>query len=133
KHPQQRVVSLDLRRVGGSGTTSAPGSPARELSRLVQLQRDKLQALESRLLGCEAELRDWEEASEQDGNLEDDLLHLEQQVRRNNAEMEEEEFWQNELHIEQESERQLRQQLAELQGRVRNYEAKLSEYLAHIQ
>ncbi|KAK5624068.1 Ras association domain-containing protein 8 [Crenichthys baileyi] len=132
KPPQQRIVSLNLSRVGGSGTRSAPGSPARELSRLVQLQRDKLQALESRLLGCEAELRDWEEASE-DGNLEDELLHLEHQVRRNNAEMEEEEFWQNELHIEQESEQQLRQQLAELQGRVRDYEAKLSEYLAHIQ
>lgn len=42
---------------------SVPGSPARELSRLVQLQRNKLQALESRLLGCEAELRDWEEAT----------------------------------------------------------------------
>lgn len=39
---------------------SVPGSPARELSRLVQLQRDKLQALESRLLGCEAEMQDWE-------------------------------------------------------------------------
>ncbi|KAM4523420.1 ras association domain-containing protein 8b isoform 2-T2 [Fundulus diaphanus] len=132
KQPQQRGVSLNLSRVGGVGPASAPGSPARELSRLVQLQRDKLQALESRLLGCEAELRDWEEARDE-GNLEDELLVLEQQVRRNNAEMEEEEFWQNELHIEQESERQLRQQLAELQGRVRNCEAKLSEYLTRIQ
>lgn len=55
-------MSLNLSRVGGVGVASVPGSPARELSRLVQLQRDKLQALESRLLGCEAELRDWEEA-----------------------------------------------------------------------
>lgn len=47
--------------------------------------------------------------------------------------MEEEEFWQNELQIEQESEWQLRQHLAELQGRVRDCEAKLSEYLARIQ
>lgn len=47
--------------------------------------------------------------------------------------MEEEEFWQNELQIEQESERQLRQQLAELQSRVRDCEAKLSESLARIQ
>lgn len=61
KQPQQRGVSLNLRRVGGLGISSVPGSPARELSRLVQLQRDKLQALESRLLGCEAELRDWDE------------------------------------------------------------------------
>lgn len=65
--------------------------------------------------------------------MEGELLLLEQQVRRNDAEMEEEEFWQNELQIEHESERQLRQQLVELQGRVRDSEAKLSEYLAHIQ
>ncbi|XP_038141647.1 ras association domain-containing protein 8b isoform X2 [Cyprinodon tularosa] len=132
KQPQHRGVSLNLSRVGGGGTAPVPGSPARELSRLVQLQRDKLQALEGRLLGCEAELRDWEEASDE-GNLEDELQLLEQQARRNDAEMQEEEFWQNELHIEQESERKLRQQLAELQGRVHDSEAKLSEYLARIQ
>ncbi|XP_071358438.1 ras association domain-containing protein 8b [Trachinotus anak] len=136
KQAQQHSVSLNLSRVGGGGVASVPGSPARELSRLVQLQRDKLQALESRLLGCEAELGEWEEAAGEANereNLEEELLLLEQQVRRNNAEMEEEEFWHNELQIEQESERQLRQQLAELQGRVRDCEAKLSEYLAHIQ
>ncbi|RVE56783.1 hypothetical protein OJAV_G00224490 [Oryzias javanicus] len=136
KQPQQRGVSLNLSRLGGGGPASAPGSPARELSRLVQLQRDKLQALESRLLGCEDELRDWEDAGGEaadDGNSEDELLLLEQQVRRNEAEAEEEEFWQNELQIEQESERQLRLQLAELQSRVRDSEAKLSEYLARIQ
>ncbi|XP_027899797.1 ras association domain-containing protein 8b isoform X3 [Xiphophorus couchianus] len=133
KQPKQQGVSLNLSRVGGCGTASVPGSPARELSRLVQLQRGKLQALESRLQGCEAELRDWEEASDQEGNVEDELLLLEQQVRRNDAEVEEEEFWQNELHIEQESERRLRQQLVELRGRVRDCESKLSEYLARIQ
>lgn len=47
--------------------------------------------------------------------------------------MEEEEFWHNELQIEQESEQQLRQKLAELQGGVRDCEAKLAEYLARIQ
>lgn len=65
--------------------------------------------------------------------MEEELLLLEQQVRRNNAEMVEEEFWQNELQIEHESERQLRQQLVELQGRVRDCEAELSEYSAHMQ
>lgn len=58
---------------------------------------------------------------------------MEQQVKRNDAEMEEEEFWQNELQIEQESEQQLRQKLAELHDGVRGCEAKLGEYLAHIE
>lgn len=146
-----------------------PGSPARELSRLVQLQRDKLQALESRLLGCEAEMQDWDDSTGeanqvseaarrptplpsflqqgvfflkvsvapfiiyQGGNLEEEVLLLEQLVRRNDKEMEEEEFWHNELLIEQESEQQLRVKLAELQGCVRDCEAKLEQYLARIE
>lgn len=63
KQPQQHSMSLNLRRVGGVGVASVPGSPARELSRLVQLQRDKLQALESCLLGCEAEMQDWDDSA----------------------------------------------------------------------
>lgn len=145
-----------------------PGSPARELSRLVQLQRDKLQALESRLLGCEAEMQDWDHSTgeanqvseavrrptplpsfhgeggvlkvsvapfiiHQGGSLEEEVLLLEQLVRRNDKEMEEEEFWHNELLIEQESEQQLRVKLAELQGGVRDCEAKLEQYLARIE
>ncbi|XP_029351305.1 ras association domain-containing protein 8b [Echeneis naucrates] len=136
KQLQQHSVSLNLSRAGGVGEASVPGSPARELSRLVQLQKDKLQALESRLLGCEAELGEWEEAAckaNERENLEEELLLVEQQVRRNDAEIEEEEFWHNELQIEQESERQFRQQLAELQGRIRECEAKLSEYFVRIQ
>lgn len=69
----------------------------------------------------------------QEAHLEEELLLLEQQVRRNDAEIEEEEFWQNELQIEQESERQMRHQLAELQGGVQDCEVKLSEYLTRIQ
>lgn len=69
----------------------------------------------------------------QGGNLEEEVLLLEQLVRRNDKEMEEEEFWQNELLIEQESEQQLRLRLAELQSCVRDCEAKLEQYLARIE
>lgn len=69
KRTQQRGVNLNLSRVGGGGTASLPGSPARELNRLVQLQRDKLQALESHLLGCEAELQDWEDVTGQSSDV----------------------------------------------------------------
>lgn len=58
---------------------------------------------------------------------------MEQLVRRNDKEMEEEEFWQNELLIEQESEQQLRVKLAELQSCVRDCEAKLEQYLARLE
>lgn len=61
------------------------------------------------------------------------MLLLEQLVRRNDKEMEEEEFWQNEMLIEQESEQQLRVKLAELQSCVRDCEAKLEQYLARIE
>ena len=63
KQLPQHSVSLNLHRVEGGGVVPAPGSPAKELSELVQLQRDKLQALESRLLGCEAEMQDWEDSA----------------------------------------------------------------------
>lgn len=58
---------------------------------------------------------------------------MEQLVRRNDKEMEEEEFWQNELLIEQESEQRLRVRLAELQSCVHDCEAKLEQYLARIE
>lgn len=58
---------------------------------------------------------------------------LEQLARRNDKEVEEEEFWQNELLMEQESEEQLRAKLAELQGCLRDCEAKLQRYLASIE
>lgn len=137
KQTQPRGVSLSLSRVlGGSGVTSAPASPSRELSRLVQLQRDRLHALETRLEGCEGELRDWEEATGDNGlreEAEEELSLLEQQLKRNEAELEEQEFWTNELQIEQDTEQKLRLQLSELQARLRDTEDKLKEYLTHVQ
>ncbi|XP_052316586.1 ras association domain-containing protein 8 [Oncorhynchus keta] len=132
---QQRALNQ------GRGVVSVPLSPARGLVRLVQLQKDKLQLLERRLQGSEAELHRCEtgdvgmciEGQEGIGVLEEELVRLEQQLRRNEVEMSEEEFWQNELQIEQESERQLREQLQELIVRVRECEARLGEYLTRIQ
>lgn len=137
KQTQPRGVSLSLSRVlGGSGVTSAPASPSRELSRLVQLQKDRLQVLETRLEGCEGELQDWEEATgetSQREEVEEELSLLEQQLKRNEAELEEQEFWTNELQIEQDTEQKLRLQLSDLQARLRDTEDKLKGYISHIQ
>lgn len=121
----------------------------------MQLQRDKLQVLESRLLGCEETVSGSSQVRKtrrgpakpkpfihfdsiqhlflQGENLEEEVLLLEQKVRSNDAKMEEEEFWQNEMLIEQENEQQLRQQLAELRRRVSDCEAKLSGCEARIE
>ncbi|KAJ0012410.1 hypothetical protein NQD34_016744, partial [Periophthalmus magnuspinnatus] len=134
KQSQQRGVNLNLSRVlGGNGVSSAPVSPCRELSHLVQRQRGQLEVLESRLEGCDGELRDWEEAIGEGQNLEKELSRLEQCLRSTSVELEEEYFWEHELQIEQETEDRLRLQLTELQSTVRDCEGKLKEYFKHIQ
>ncbi|XP_067283112.1 ras association domain-containing protein 8b [Pseudorasbora parva] len=107
---------------------SSTPAPTQELSRLVQLQKDKLRVLEQKLQRCETELQ--QQLTEEE---EEELVELEQQVRRNEAEMKEHEFWENELQIEQENERQLRAQLQELRSRVQECEEQLGDYLARIQ
>ncbi|KAG5830494.1 hypothetical protein ANANG_G00311230 [Anguilla anguilla] len=62
----------------------------------------------------------------------EEILRLERHARRNEAEIEEEEFWENELQIEQENEKQLQERLQELRARVQECEAKLGDYLARV-
>ncbi|XP_052410749.1 ras association domain-containing protein 8 isoform X2 [Carassius gibelio] len=107
---------------------SSTPAPTQELSRLVQLQKDKLHILEHKLQHCETELQ-WQLTEEE----EEELVKLEQQVRRNEVEMKEHAFWENELKLEQDNERQLREQLQELRSRVQECEEQLGEYLARIQ
>ncbi|XP_059367288.1 ras association domain-containing protein 8-like isoform X1 [Carassius carassius] len=107
---------------------SSTPAPTQELSRLVQLQKDKLHILEQKLQHCETELQ--RQLTEEE---EEELVKLEQQVRRNEVEMKEHDFWENELKLEQDNERQLREQLQELRSRVQECEEQLGEYLARIQ
>ncbi|XP_051547135.1 ras association domain-containing protein 8-like [Myxocyprinus asiaticus] len=124
---KSREGEAKQRMVNRSGTPA----PTQELSRLVQLQKDKLRVLEQKLQRCETELQ--KQLMEEEEEEEEELVHLEQQVCRNEAEMKEQEFWENELQIEQENERQLREQLQELRSRVQECEEQLGEYLARIQ
>ncbi|XP_006633217.1 ras association domain-containing protein 8b [Lepisosteus oculatus] len=113
---------------------NSPRAGTEELCRLVKLQKEKLQALEQRLESHEAELRLWAERNGGGaGGLEEEVLRLEQRVKKNEVEIEEEEFWENELQIEQENEKQLREQLQDMRRRIQECEGKLAEYLAKIQ
>ncbi|XP_038625504.1 ras association domain-containing protein 8 [Tachyglossus aculeatus] len=64
--------------------------------------------------------------------LRDEIVRLEQRIKRNDVEIEEEEFWENELQIEQENEKQLKDQLRDIRQRVLEWDGKLRGYLAQI-
>ncbi|XP_040201545.1 ras association domain-containing protein 8 isoform X2 [Rana temporaria] len=97
-----------------------------ELKKLINLQTEKLQSLEKQLDSGEAEIRYWEQKYK--SNLEEELGKLEQKVKRNDVEIEEEEFWENELQIEVESEKQLREQLQEMTQRMLQCENQIKDY-----
>ncbi|KAK1789456.1 hypothetical protein P4O66_015375, partial [Electrophorus voltai] len=116
-------------RESGRVRSATPGLGMQDLGRHVQMQKEKLCLLEKRLQGCDRELHS-EFLTAED---EEELRSLEQQVLRMEAEMEEQEFWESKLLLEQETERQLREQLHELRIRVQECEVRLAEYLAQIQ
>ncbi|XP_064417358.1 ras association domain-containing protein 8b isoform X2 [Latimeria chalumnae] len=105
---------------------------AEDLKKLIHLQTEKLQSLERQLDSNEAEIRFWEEKNSS-CNLDEEIVRLEQRIKRNEVEIEEEEFWENELQIEQENEKQLKEQLLEMRQRIQDCEEKLNDYMAKIQ
>ncbi|XP_075945963.1 ras association domain-containing protein 8 [Anarhichas minor] len=103
-----------------------------DLVRLVGLQRETLNVLEKKLEAYEAELQAWAEGRGERGLIEE-ILRLEKHLRKNDVEMEEEEFWATELQIELESERQLEERLQELRGRMQGCEMEIEEKLSMVQ
>uniref|UniRef100_A0A8C8SWQ9 Ras association domain family member 8 n=1 Tax=Pelusios castaneus TaxID=367368 RepID=A0A8C8SWQ9_9SAUR len=103
---------------------------AEELKKLIHLQNEKLQSIEKQLDSNEAEIRYWEK--KYNSSLEEEIIKLEQKIKRNEVEIEEEEFWENELQIEQENEKQLKEQLLEIRQRILECESKLKDYVAQI-
>ncbi|XP_061578132.1 ras association domain-containing protein 8 [Cololabis saira] len=127
---------------------SSPGLWAyrmEDLVRLVGLQRETLNVLEKKLDAYEAELRVWVKAQGSrgggcnvellggGGGLMEEILRLEKHLRKNEVEMEEEEFWATEMQIELESERQLEERLQELRGRLKGCEMDIEDKLAMVQ
>lgn len=132
-----------------AGPTLGSASPGlwacrmEDLVRLVGLQRETLNVLEKKLEAYEAELQTWAEGRGGRGGgctadpgvvgLVEEIMRLEKHLRKNEVEMEEEEFWATELQIELESERQLEDRLQELQGRLQGCELEIVEKLAMVQ
>lgn len=94
-----------------------------ELFRRVLQQQEQLHSLEAHGDTLEMDLQLWERSRV--AGQENEILYLEQLVRRNETELGEEEFWQSELRLEKECER-------ERQERVRSLRASLEEYTQRI-
>lgn len=124
--------------------TASPGLWAcrmEDLVRLVGLQRETLNVLETKLESYEAELQVFAEGkggrgaggyggADHGAPLTEEIVRLEKHLRKSEVEMEEEEFWATELQIELESERQLEERLQELRGRLQGCELDIEEKLA---
>ncbi|KAI4883133.1 hypothetical protein NFI96_032710 [Prochilodus magdalenae] len=135
---KRRVLLVNNGHQVQSMSPRLPGSRLEDLSRLVRLQKETLTILDHRMEAYDAELQTW--SNERGANDEeswaavmDEISHLEQQMRKNQVEVEEEEFWASELQIERESERQLEERLQELRNRLHVCEAELDQRLACLQ
>lgn len=124
----------------GPGPTGLWGCHMEDVVRLVGLQRETLDVLEKRLEAYEAELQAWGEGrggrvggGGDPVGLMEEILRLERRVRKNEVEMEEEEFWASELQIEMESERQLEERLQELRDRLQGCELDIEERMSLVQ
>uniref|UniRef100_A0A8C5MGQ6 Ras association domain family member 8 n=1 Tax=Leptobrachium leishanense TaxID=445787 RepID=A0A8C5MGQ6_9ANUR len=104
---------------------------ADDLKKLLHLQSDKLLAIEAQIESSDAEARFWEQKHK--SGLDEDMVRLEQRIKRNEVEIEEEEFWENELQIEEENEKQLQEQLQEIRQRILKCDSQLKDYHVQIQ
>ncbi|XP_051889743.1 ras association domain-containing protein 8b [Pristis pectinata] len=102
-----------------------------EFRKVVHLQKEKLHTLQRQLESNRAEMKYWE--GKAGFRFEEEVLRLEQRIKKNEIEIEEEEFWENEWQIEQENEKQLKEQLGEVRLRIRDCEEKLRDYTQKIQ
>ncbi|XP_075998059.1 ras association domain-containing protein 8 [Genypterus blacodes] len=148
--PKQRLFLGNSENRHHGAAAVGPASPSmwacrmEDLVRLVSLQRETLCMLEKKIETYETELHTWAEGRGGRGgrgvgdpdagaSLMEEILRLEKRLRKNEVEMEEEEFWATELQIELESERQLEERLLELRGRLQGCELEIDEKIAMVE
>lgn len=112
-----------------SPSPSPPAGPSKdEVFRQVLQQQDRLRAVGAQLEALEREeARPWERSPREsprasplslDARGQEELEALEQAVRRNQAELAHEDFWQEELRVEAEREKAVRRRLGELHAKM---------------
>ncbi|XP_016354693.1 ras association domain-containing protein 8-like isoform X2 [Sinocyclocheilus anshuiensis] len=105
-----------------------PGPSKEEVLRHVLQQREQLHAPESQLLDVDKKCETWEESSAEESPLQAEMDVLEKTLWRNQQELVDEEFWEEELRIETEREREMKRGLGELHAKLDNCGQKLHEF-----
>lgn len=108
----------------------AAGGPLskEELFKTVLHQQEHLHSLEVQGDTLETDIRHWEYGQ---GCLqEDEVRHLEQVIRQNESELDEEDFWQKELRAEKECERERQEKVRGLRATMEEYTWKIHELMA---
>lgn len=119
-----------------SPSPSLPIGPSKdEVFRKVLQQQERLRAIEAQLEALERESHTWERpypspcpSPVSDARLQDEMDALEQAMRRNQAELAHEQYWEEELKAEVESERGMRRKLGELHTKLDDCGRRLHEF-----
>lgn len=118
---------------------SACSGPAKEeVYRHVLQQQERLASLDAQLEVLELDGRAWERQSPSQSplpspngeppSLQGELERLEELLQRNQAELEHEDYWQEELRVEVEHERNMRRRLGELHAKLDDCGRRLQEF-----
>ncbi|XP_066467031.1 ras association domain-containing protein 7 isoform X2 [Tiliqua scincoides] len=96
-----------------------------ELFKTVLHQQEHLYSLVMQGDALEVDLRHWE--YNRGFSQEDEILYLEQMIRKNESELNEEEFWHSELRSEKERERERQEKVRSLRATMEEYTHKIHE------
>lgn len=111
------------------------GPSKEEVFRKVLQQQERLRAFEAQVDALERESHSWERrfpspcpSPVSDARLQEEMDALEQAVRRNQAELAHEQYWEEELQAEVERERGMRRKLGELHAKLDDCGRRLHDF-----
>ncbi|XP_020371367.1 ras association domain-containing protein 7b [Rhincodon typus] len=111
---------------GAEARDDASQAPSKEdLFKLILIQQEQLNSVSAQHESFDSQIKSWEQPGIPD--FEKQLVQLEEVIRRNEKEMEEEQFWERELQLEKERERELQRHLNKLKQSLRDNMQRLHE------
>lgn len=105
-----------------------PGSSKEEVFSHVLQQQEQLHSLETQLAAVDRECETWEKPSTEETSLLAETEALEKKLWKNQQELVDEEFWEEELRVETERERGMKRRVGELHAKLDDCGQKLHEF-----